>query len=101
MGISKIFNPIMTLYYGIIFRTKFKLHSRKKRKRQKSVKDLLLGKFVDTRISDKTISKLIDNYCRLGDIIFDRKILRGFLELDKTLIQQENKVKTKLESTNF
>ena len=99
MGISKIFNPLITLYYGIIFRTKFKLHSRKKRNKQKSVKNFLRGKFTDKGLSEKTINKLIDMYCQLGDILFDRKILRGFLDLDKILIQQESKVMDKTEKS--
>ena len=54
-----------------------------------------MGKFTDKGMSDKTINKLIDNYCKFGDIVFDRQILRGFLDLDKTLLQQENRVKTR------
>ncbi len=93
-----IFNPLITLYYGIIFRTKFKWHSRKKKKKKKSVKNFLMGKFIDKGLSDKTIDKLIDNYCKFGEIVFDSQILRGFLELDKTLLNQESKVKERTES---
>ncbi|MHA1201524.1 MAG: hypothetical protein ACTSQ4_03275 [Candidatus Heimdallarchaeaceae archaeon] len=93
-----IFNPLITLYHGIIFRAKFKWHSRKKKKKQKSVKNFLLGKFIDKGLSDKTINKLIENYCKFGEIVFDRQILRGFLELDKTLLSQESKVKARAES---
>ncbi|MCK4895239.1 MAG: hypothetical protein KAS47_00395 [Candidatus Heimdallarchaeota archaeon] len=92
-----IFNPLITLYHGIIFRTKFKWHSRKKRKKQGSVKNFLMGKFTDKGMSDRTINKLIDNYCKFGEIVFDRQILRGFLELDKTLLNQESKVKARNE----
>lgn len=92
-----IFNPLITLYHGIIFRTKFKWHSRKKRKKQGSVKNFLMGKFTDKGISDRTINKLIDNYCKFGEIVFDRQILRGFLELDKILLNQESKVKARTE----
>ncbi|MHA1345496.1 MAG: hypothetical protein ACTSVO_10340 [Candidatus Heimdallarchaeaceae archaeon] len=98
MGRTAIFNPLITLYYGIIFRTKFKWHSRKKLKKQNSVKSFLIGKFTDKGISSKTINKLIDNYSKLGDILFDRKILKVFLDLDKTLLHQENKAKTRTES---
>ncbi len=93
-----IFNPLITLYYGIIFRTKFKWHSRKKKNKQKSVKNFLIGKFMDKGLSDRTINKLINNYSKFGDIVFDRQILRGFLELDKTLLHQESKVKARTES---
>jgi len=95
LGIIAIFNPLITLYHGIIFRAKFKWHSRKKRKKQGVVKNFLMGKFTDKGMSDKTINKLIDNYCKFGDIVFDRQILKGFLDLDKTLLQQENRVKTR------
>ena len=88
-----MFNPLITLYYGIIFRTKFKWHSRKKRKKQESVKDFLMGKLADKGMSDRTIIKLIDNYCKFGEIVFDRQIIKGFLELDKILLNQESKVK--------
>lgn len=93
-----MFNPIITLYHGIIFRAKFSWHSRKKKKKRGSVKDFLLGKFTDKGMSDKTIKKLIDNYCNFGEIIFDREILKGFLQLDKTLLHQESKVKARTES---
>ena len=95
MGISSIFNPIITLYYGVIFRTKFKWHSRKKIKMQKNVKNFLVGKFTDKGLRDKTINKLIDNYCKFGNTIFDRELLSGALNLDKVLMQQESKVKAK------
>ncbi|MCG3223604.1 MAG: hypothetical protein H7647_03990 [Candidatus Heimdallarchaeota archaeon] len=98
MRIMAIFNPLITLYYGIIFRTKFKWHSRKKKKKQKSVKNFLVGKFMDRGLSEKTINKLIDNYCKFGEIVFDRQILKGFLELDKTLLHQESKVRARSES---
>ena len=56
-----------------------------------------MGKFTDKGLSDGTINKLIDNYCKFGEIVFDRQILRGFLELDKTLLHQESKVKARTE----
>ena len=89
-----IFNPLITLYYGIIFRTKFKLHSRKKKKKQKDVKNFLMGKFTDKGLSERAINTLLENYCKFGNTIFDRKILKGFLELDRVLLSQESKVKT-------
>jgi hypothetical protein len=93
MGLGIIFNPLITLYHGIIFRSKFKWHSRKKKKKQKIVKNFLMGKFTDKGLSEKTINILMDNYCKFGDTIFDREILRGFLDLDRVLLNQESKVK--------
>lgn len=98
MGIMAIFNPLITLYHGIIFRAKFTWHSRKKKKKRDSVKNFLMSKLTDKGMSERTIKKLIDNYCNFGEIIFDRKILKGFLQLDKTLLQQESKVKSRIES---
>jgi len=97
LGITTIFNPLIILYYGIIFRTKFKWHSRKKLKKQNYVKNFLIDKFTDKGISNKTINKLIDNYSKLGNTLFDGQFLKVFLELDKALLHQESKVKTKSE----
>jgi len=86
MEIFSIFNPVLTLYYGLVVKIKFYWYSRKKRKRKKIASIFLKEKLSNKGMKDKTIDKIIENYLKFGETIFDRKLIQGALSLDRKLI---------------
>ena len=94
MGIFSIFKPIATIFYGLILRIKFSWFSRKKRKKRKTTKLFLEKKLHGKGLEDKIVEKIIDNYLRFGETIFDRKIIHAAFSINRTLdpkkVQQKN-----------
>ncbi|MFW9852567.1 MAG: hypothetical protein ACFFDS_06475 [Candidatus Thorarchaeota archaeon] len=86
MGIFSIFNPVLTLYYGLAVKIKFYWYSRKKRKRKKIASIFLKKTLSNKGIKDKTVDKIIENYLKFGETIFDRKLMQGALSLDRKLL---------------
>lgn len=94
MGIFSIFKPIATIFYGLILRIKFSWFSRKKRKKKKTTRLFLEKKLYGKGLEDKIVEKIIDNYLRFGETIFDRKVIHAAFSINRTLnpkkIQQKN-----------
>ena len=94
MGLFSIFNPIVTLFYGLIIRVKFSWFSRRKRKRRKITRTSLEKKLHNKGIEEKTVNKIIENYLRFGETIFDRKVIQAAFSINRTLdpkrLQQKN-----------
>ncbi|MCG3220659.1 MAG: DUF1748 domain-containing protein [Candidatus Heimdallarchaeota archaeon] len=94
MGIFSIFNPIATIFYGLIIRIKFSWFSRKKRKKRKTTQLFLEKKLHGKGLEDKIVGRIIDNYLRFGETIFDRKVIHAAFSINRTLdpkkIQQKN-----------
>lgn len=94
MGIFSIFNPIATVVYGLVLRIKFSWFSRKKRKRRKNTKAFLEKKLYGKDLEDKAVDRIIDNYLKFGETIFDRKIINAAFSINRKLnpkrIQQKN-----------
>jgi hypothetical protein len=86
MGIFSIFNPVLTLYYGLVVKIKFYWYSRKKRKRKKVASSFLKEKLNNKGIKEKTVDKIIENYLKFGETIFDRKLMQGALSLDRKIL---------------
>lgn len=93
MGIFSIFNPVLTIYYGLVVKIKFYWYSRKKRKRKKIASIFLREKLNNKGIKEKTVEKIIENYLKFGETIFDRKLMLGALNLDRKLFPRSLKTK--------
>jgi len=93
MGIFSIFNPILMLYYGLVVKIKFHWYSRKKKKRKKLASVFLKEKLNNKGIKEKTVDKIIENYLKFGETIFDRKLIEGALSLDRKLLPKFTKSK--------
>ncbi len=85
MGIFSIFNPVVTLFYGLVIRVKFNWFSRRKRKRRKITRISLEKKLHNKGIEEKTVNKIIFNYLRFGETIFDRKVIQAAFSINRTL----------------
>ena len=85
MGIFSIFNPIVTLFYGLMIRIKFSWFSRKKRKRKKTTKKSLEKKLYGKGLEEKIVDKIIDNYLKFGETIFSRKLIHAAFSINRTL----------------
>ena len=85
MGIFSMFNPVLTLYYGVLVKIKFYWYSRKKRKRKKIASIFLKEKLSNKGIKEKTVARIIETYLKFGETIFDRKLMEGALSLDRKL----------------
>ena len=80
-----LINFVKTLFYGFMMRIKLSWYTRKKRKKKKFMEKVLLEKLGDTRIEEKTIEKVIENYLEVGEIFLDRKNLKaafGFFRIN-------------------
>ena len=68
MGIFSMFNPILTLYYGLVVKIKFHWYSRKKRKRKKLASVFLKERLNNKGIKENTVDKIVENYLKFGSI---------------------------------
>jgi hypothetical protein len=94
MGLFSTFNPIVTVFYGLIIRIKFSWFSRKKRKKRKITRNSLEKKLHNKGIEEKTVNKIIENYLKFGETIFNRKVIQAAFSINRTLdprrFQQKN-----------
>ncbi|MHA1222169.1 MAG: hypothetical protein ACTSSG_03595 [Candidatus Heimdallarchaeaceae archaeon] len=80
-----IITPFISLYYGIVLKMKFKWFSRKKRKGIKVTRAFLRDRLKEGDLEEKTIEKIINNYLRFGETVFNRKTIEGAFSLHKLL----------------
>ena len=85
MRILSIFNPISSAFYKIILSVKFLWFSRKRRKKERIAKSFLSEKLQNKGFEEKAVQKIVENYLKFGDIIFDRKIIHAAFSLNRTL----------------
>ncbi|MHA2357646.1 MAG: hypothetical protein ACXABK_02615 [Candidatus Heimdallarchaeaceae archaeon] len=85
MGILSIFNPISSAFYKIVLSIKFSWFTRKRRKREKVAKSFLSEKLQKKGLEEDAVQKIVENYLKFGDLVFDIKIIHAAFSLNRTL----------------